>query len=519
MGEQNPYSMQNNPYSQQLPPQHQGYPPMQNGFPQQNGWGTMPQGFPNQGGYAPNFQQGGTYQQPIQTQAMVSQPYQQAAPQQPQQEIPAEKPKEKVDFGETLSRIFVGTLTTFIIVYMGWLFAPSIRNSLTFWPTNTPTPVTPTPTLPATATVTPLATNTPTPAPTATPGPISTYWVQDGNTLDPAVPNAPEGLVILSAINSAEVEPAFDSIYWTSSKEIISDLGMMNTLYDSEWFATLNNGSVRFFMDQSLNEGLYEIYVMDTYYSSGGSLDYVVKLGDQSLQPLTGTQTVSFMTSQYEPRQSMDTWRSLGIYYVMQSRDILTVSTQWGMRDQYSYVAADRVMIVPRKMTDLSLLNKLPSTGTKYIMDQTQATFSNTGTSMFTESSSIAWDDSYQLIVNPKDDITIEYSNKEPLPIGKYALYMYFPESKGGLDVKASFYTDGTQHYSDNDEEEIMIHVPTGGNWSLIGNFTTDRFYERPVKIKVKFTVAGEQQGEFPVNAIALIHTPFADSISNEDWN
>ena len=68
-------------------------------------------------------------------------------------------------------------------------------------------------------------------------------------------------------------------------------------------FATMNNGSIRYFMDQSLKEGLYEIYVMDTYYSSGGNLDFLVQIGSQPLTPMTGSSTVNFMTSQYDPRQ------------------------------------------------------------------------------------------------------------------------------------------------------------------------------------------------------------------------
>ena len=60
-----------------------------------------------------------------------------------------EKKRSGLPVSEVLSRLFVGALTIFIVVYMGWLFAPQIRNSMTFWPTNTPTPVTPSPTIPA----------------------------------------------------------------------------------------------------------------------------------------------------------------------------------------------------------------------------------------------------------------------------------------------------------------------------------------------------------------------------------
>ena len=431
---------------------------------------------------------------------------------QPSEKTPKNSKKTKksgLPLSEVLSRLFVGLLTFFIVIYMGWLFAPRIRNSMTFWPTNTPTPVPPTATIQATMTVTPLATNTPTQAPTATPGPISTYWIADGSSLDPAVPNAPEGVVILSAKTSAEVDPPLDSIFWTSSSQIVQDLGRLNSLYDSEWYATVNYGSIRYFMDQSLREGLYEIYVMDTYYSSGGDLDFLVQVGSQQLTPLTGTQKVSFMSSQYDPRQSMDTWRSIGIYYIMASRDILTVSTSWGQRDQYTYVAADRIMIVPRKITDLAMLNALPTFGTRYIMDDTQASIT-AGNNQFKETISTSWDDSYQLIINPKQKCTVEYSSQEPWPIGAYSVYLYIPESKGGLDADIEVKTDNNLLETIGGLSTVRMHIPTGGNWVLIGQYNTDRYYERPVKFKVTITIPEGQSGEYPVDAIAFIRQPFS---------
>lgn len=470
------------------------------------------QNFPQ---YRPNYSQPNNYPpvQPGSFQPPSRQPQiNQQIPEKKNPETEEKKAKKTpaVPFTELLSRVFVGVLTLFIVVYMAWLFAPQIRNSMTFWPTHTPTPITPTPTLPATQTVTPLPTNTPTPSPTPTPGPISTYWFANGNNLDPVVPNAPEGVVILSAKNSAEVDPPLDSIYWTSSSQIVQDLGRLTSLYDSEWFATINSGWLRYYMDQPLKEGLYEIYVMDTYYSSGGSLDFQVQLGSQPLSPMTGSQTVNFMTSQYDPRQSYDTWRSIGIYYISQSRDVLTVSTSWGFRDEYTYVAADRIMIVPRKITDLALLNALPNNGLRMIMDDTQAAIT-AGNSQFKESTSTSWDDSYQLIINPKQKSTIEYSSLEPWPIGSYSIYLYFPESKGGLDAEIQVKTDNTVLETIAGFDTVQMHVPAGGNWVLIGQYNTDRYYERPVKFKVTITIPEGQTGEYPVDAIAFIRQPFSE--------
>ena len=491
---------QNNPYTQNpsfYPPNNTSYG---GNFPQGNYADRQPGNTPN-------------YAVP-QSQYPQQQPYPEINNNNNQKNDPDKKPKKNkkvssLPFSEILSRIFVGALVFFVVIYMGWLFAPKIRNSMTFWPTNTPTPVTPSPTVPATPTVTPLATNTPTASPTPTPGPISTYWIANGNELDPPVPNAPEGVVILSAKNSAEIDPPFDSIYWTSSSQIVQDLGRLNSLYDTEWFATVNSGHLRYYMDQPLKEGLYEIYVMDTFYSSGGNLDFLVQIGGQTLSPLTSSSTVSFMTSQYDPRQNYDTWRSLGIYYVLPSRDVLNVSTSWGFRDQYSYVAADRIMIVPRKITDLALLNQLPAYGTRYVMDDTQADI-KAGNSQFRETISTSWDDSYQLIVNPKQKSTIEYSSLEPWPIGQYSIYIYFPESKGGLDAEIQVHADNDLLGTVSGQQVVQMHIPTGGNWVLIGQYNTDRYYERPRKFKVTITIPEGQQGEYPVDAIAFIQQPFS---------
>ena len=249
---------------------------------------------------------------------------------------------------------------------------------------------------------------------------------------------------------------------------------------------------------------------MDTYYSSGGNLEFLVQVGSQPLTPMTGSSTVNFMTSQYDPRQNYDTWRSLGIYYIPQSRDVLNVSTSWGFRDEYSYVAADRIMIVPRKITDLGLLNSLPaSTGTRYIMDDTQASIS-AGNSQFKETVSTAWDDSYQLLINPKQKSTIEYSSLEPWPIGSYSIYLYIPESKGGLDAEIQVKTDNTILETAAGSQAVQMHIPTGGSWVLIGQYNTDRYYERPVKFKVTITIPEGQQGEYPVDAIAFVREPFS---------
>lgn len=414
------------------------------------------------------------------------------------------------DWEDFFGRIFTGILISFVLVYMGWLYAPRIRNSMTFWPTKTLTPITPIPTQIFTPTVTPLATNTPTLVPTATPGPLSNYWISDGMQVDPQIPDAPDGVIVLSVDKSAEVNPSLDSGLWTSSKKIAADLG--KTTYDGNWYATYSSGWVHWFMDQPLREGLYEIYTMDTVYSSGGTLDFSVKLGEQILPPLTGSQRVNYMTSQYEPQQSTDVWRSLGMYYINPSREILTVTTSWEDRDEYSIVAVDRLVIVPRRAANLSLLSKLNVSGTKYVFDDLQAEIV-AGDYRITLKDEESWDDSYQLIMNPKMKISMVYTFKDCWPIGNYQLYAWMPANKGGISASVKLYSDNTVLMSDTGEEAVSVTAPASqeGSWISIGSWTTDRYYERDRKFKLAFEIPADSAGEFPIDAIALVHTAFSE--------
>ena len=79
----------------------------------------------------------------------------------------------------------------------------------------------------------------------------------------------------------------------------MADLG--KALYQEEWYATYSAGWIRWFMDRPLRAGLYELYMMDTVFSSGGTLSFTVQLGDQPLTPLAGSSDVVYMTSQYDP--------------------------------------------------------------------------------------------------------------------------------------------------------------------------------------------------------------------------
>ncbi len=424
---------------------------------------------------------------------------------------PPKPPKEQKpprDWGELFGRGFTILLVFFVLGYLGWLYAPRVRNAMTFWPTATPHPVTPSPTPVSSATITPLASNTPTPAPTATPGPLSAFWEADGNAVEPSVPDAPDGVIVLHVDQSAEVNPALDSNVWTSSEKIAADLG--KTTYQENWFATYSSGWVRWFMDQPLREGLYEIYTMDTMYSSGGELDFSVILGDQNLTPLSGTQHIDYMTSQYDPIQGADTWRSIGMYFIGPSNDVLTVTTSWKDRDQYTIVALDRLLIVPRRITNLNLLNQLPQNTVRFVVDNRRMQIGGSDF-ILPQSAEPAWDDSYDLIINPKEKVTITLPAVEPWPIGNYKVYAWMPKTRGGITASAQLFADNALLNTDAGEESASITSPENepGMWVEIGSWTTDRYYERPRKFKFLIAIAAVSTGEFPVDALAFIHTPF----------
>lgn len=431
----------------------------------------------------------------------------------PQAPAPAQpsRPRRSIDWYNLIGRTITSMLAAFLAVYFGWLYAPAIRNQMVWWPTNTPTPVTPSPTAAATATITPLATNTVTPIPTNTPEPLSTWWIADGGEIDPAVPDSPDGVIELHVDSSAEINPPLDSELWTGSKQIAADLG--KALYQEEWYATYSAGWIRWFMDRPLRAGLYELYMMDTVFSSGGTLSFTVQLGDQPLTPLAGSSDVVYMTSQYDPVQAYDTWRSLGLYYIQPSDSVLTVTTSWEERDEYTIVSMDRLLIVPRRSADIAMLNALPSGSTRYVRDDLAGDTIGKDYAM-RERSDDAWDGSFQRVLNPKEKVKFTLPGVEPWPIGTYRLYAWMPATKGGITGNYSLTVDRQLIASDAGTETVSVTAPANlpAQWVEIGSWTTDKYYERPRKIGLTLEIDAGAVGEFPIDAIGFVYTPFSES-------
>ncbi len=160
------------------------------------------------------------------------------------------------------------------------------------------------------------------------------------------------------------------------------------------------------------------------------------------------------------------------MYYINPSREILTVTTSWEDRDEYSIVAVDRLVIVPRRAANLSLLSKLNVSGTKYVFDDLQAEIV-AGDYRITLKDEESWDDSYQLIMNPKMKISMVYTFKDCWPIGNYQLYAWMPANKGGISASVKLYSDNTVLLSDTGEEAVSVTAPASqeGSWISIGSW------------------------------------------------
>ncbi|HOG60930.1 MAG TPA: hypothetical protein PKX76_06405, partial [Flexilinea sp.] len=128
-----------NPNQPQSDPKH---PNHNQGKPNPSGYPYPPAGNPGNWTWQPNDQVSG-----YPPNRQYSNPQKQNSTNPSLNNNPKKKPGPKKDRMDEFGRIFTMILSAFILIYMGWLFAPRIRNSMTFWPTKTPTPVTPSPTL------------------------------------------------------------------------------------------------------------------------------------------------------------------------------------------------------------------------------------------------------------------------------------------------------------------------------------------------------------------------------------
>ncbi len=375
-------------------------------------------------------------------------------------------------------------------------------------------PATLTPTITETVvyeTPTPRATFTPTitltPTVTNTPFPTSKYAVMDYSLIRPEAPLGADAIYIIDNLE-AKVEPGFDHYQWISSDIIGADIGRE---FDEEYYATFGAGSVRWSMDQALPPALYEIFILDTLYSSGGFLNFSVTLNDQQLQPIIGKTLLQYTTTQSEPPQYQDQWSSIGIFDIQQLGE-LSVFSEWGIRDELSIVAIDRIMIVQRPEMVRTILSQLPNTaGTTYIIDDEEASFSTSQYWKYWEDEQ-TWGGQYQVMSEPPLETSVTWTLPDLLPHGEFEAYAWIPQANASIPVSYALYAGGLLLQQTDDSLETEFIDGQGQNqpaqWVKLGNWVIPPHFGNYVRIEIKMTIPESETGEVVIDTIAVIQKP-----------
>lgn len=402
-----------------------------------------------------------------------------------------------------LTQLFAWTLTVLVtITFVLWLYYPAIQ--FYFAPEPTVTQVLPTPTL--WPTYTPVIGFTATPELTSTPTSqvvSSAYFVEDLTMIDPVEPGVTGSGYILDENNAATADPDFSNPIWTSSSTISSQLGYEIA---EPYFATLGAASVTWTMDEPLPAGLYEIFVLDTVFSSAGTLNFRVLNDGADIYPYLGTQQVIFQSMRGTPAQQNDVWHSIGMYN-MDHAGTLAVTSSWDTRDENSIVAVDRVMIVPRSAATYNLMSKLPLGKPITVLDNGNANIENASTSVLLEDGMV-WNADAEVIINPDDTLRVTWTMQDAIPVGKYAVWVWIPQLNGTAQAKYRLLANGDMidPVQGTDPGPVVHGGRTEGQWVPVGEWEIGLFYSPSVHLSlVMEAVTGATTGELAVDAVAFI--------------
>ena len=408
-----------------------------------------------------------------------------------------------------LVKVLLALLVAICIFYvLMMIFYPVNEVILSFGPpTITPTVTetivyetpTPRPTYTATITLTPTVTNTPFPS--------SKYEVKDTSEIRPDVPLSAESVYIIDNLD-AIVNPPFDNFQWTSSDTIGADIGRE---FSEQYYATFGAGSIEWSMDKPLPPGLYEVFILDTLYSSGGFLNYQVKLDDQELQPMVGRTLLQYITTQSEPPQYQDQWSSIGVFDIQQL-GLLSIGTEWSNRDELSIVAVDRMMIVRQPDFIRTMLQNLPLTeGTIYMIDDEDASFSSDQYWKYWEDEQ-TWGGQYQVMSEPPLEATVTWTIPSLLPHGKFEAYAWIPKSNATIPVTYELQAGGL--LINTTDELLRTEFPDGqganqpGQWIKLGEWVVPEHFGNYVRISIVLTIPDSQSGEAVIDTVAIIQKP-----------
>jgi hypothetical protein len=369
---------------------------------------------------------------------------------------------------------------------------------------NTPTPNPPTATLRPTRTPRNTATTTPSPSPTITLMPTSAFQVIDVQLVDPPIPGNGVGAIILDE-NNALVNPPFTDIQWIPSSKISEDIGRE---ISEPYYATWGAGSILWKTDVNLAPSYYEIFVLDTLYSSAGTLDFAVNLGSTMIKPLFGSNHVVYKSAQGNPPQIQDEWHSIGIYDI-KDPDILSISTSWEKREQQNVVAVDRVLILQLPDSVRTIYQKLPQDHEVFVVDDAAAKF-DTFQYWESRSAQLAWGDYYQVMTNPPIVTQVTWEVVNDVPVDRYEIQVWIPDINGTAEVSYKVFVNGVELKPENNQSPIklMQGKHKGSQWLSLGFWKIPSAYGAFAKISLQIETETESVGEIVVDAAAFIRSP-----------
>lgn len=390
---------------------------------------------------------------------------------------------------------FIGGLLIVAVIAVLFVFdVPSPQQLFAPAPTATLEP-TLVPTLIPQPTATAEPTLTPTPEPTAVPA--SAYQIPDMAQLIPPLPGIAQSALVLND-SDAVVDPPFSDPQWVSSENT-----GLNIELPEGYHVTYFGASVEWETDVALDPGLYQIFILDTLYSSAGSLTFNVALGGQPLEPYFGSSTVNYRSSFSTPPQESDMWHSIGVYNLPQA-DKLSISTSWGNRDDYSIVAIDRALILKMPASSADLLAKLPLSRQSFIIDNRNAVIEASDT-LYSRIEPAAWGDEFQDAINPASAIKVSYEWPDRIPVGTYQIYAWLPAVKGSTQATYTFSVEGNT--LGLDPVTIDLGGREEGQWVEIGTFEIPAVYGDAARAKIEMNVPAGAVGDVAVDAVAFIRT------------
>ncbi len=395
-------------------------------------------------------------------------------------------------------------LAIIVLTLLLWMNLPVIKQLVVPSPTQTPVP--PTATVRPTRTPTKTAEPTLPAPPTATPLPTSVFEVPDLQEIVPPIPGYTGPGIILDNEKSTQVDPPFTSPEWTSSSQIAQQL---NAVIEEPYYATFAAGSVMWTTDKELAPGYYDILILDTLTSSGGSLDFSVSRGGEPLYPIAGLPHVQYLSSYTTPPQTTDIWHSIGIYG-LDRQEKLSIFTSWTKRDEYTIVAIDRVAIIHLPDSAGVLLSKLPLDRMKFVVDDAAARFA-TKSDLVPMNDRLSWGDQFQAIVNPNEDVQVTWSLVDPVPSAQYEVLAWIPEIHGDAEVEYRLFAADIERNPIDGDSPVTVRQRSvaGGQWLSIGKWEMPELIFGPqVYLTVQMDVKGGTTGEVAADAIAFVRQP-----------